>query len=58
LLGDKANERVRSAALPYVRPISSGQQSYDTTASDYPLTEPMTKITAKLQVKDFLTNLN
>ena len=52
MLGDKASERVRSAAVPYVRAISSGKQSYDTTPSDYPLTEPMTKMTAKLQVKD------
>ncbi|XP_028399776.1 xanthine dehydrogenase/oxidase-like isoform X2 [Dendronephthya gigantea] len=49
LLGDKASEKFRSAAVPYVRAISSGQQSYDTTASDYPLTEPMTKMSAKLQ---------
>ena len=51
MLGDNANERVKSAAVPYIRPVSSGKQSYDTTPSDYPLTQPMTKITAKLQVK-------
>jgi xanthine dehydrogenase/oxidase len=50
MLGDRAGERERSAAIPYVRPISSGKQSYDTTSSDYPLTEPMPKISAKLQV--------
>ncbi|CAB4029805.1 Xanthine dehydrogenase, partial [Paramuricea clavata] len=49
LLGEKASERVRSAAVPYVRPISSGQQSFGTTPSEYPLTKPMTKTTAKLQ---------
>ena len=54
LLGDKANERVRSAAFPYIRPISSGKQSYDTTPSVYPLTKPMTKITAKFQVLSYL----
>ncbi|XP_028411467.1 xanthine dehydrogenase/oxidase-like [Dendronephthya gigantea] len=49
LLGDKASSRVISAAVPYVRPISSGQQSFDTTPSEFPLTQPMTKTTAKLQ---------
>ncbi|XP_028415709.1 xanthine dehydrogenase-like [Dendronephthya gigantea] len=49
LLGDKANERFRSAAVPFVRPISSGQQSYDTTANDYPVTQPIPKMSAKLQ---------
>ncbi|XP_046849634.1 xanthine dehydrogenase 1-like isoform X2 [Xenia sp. Carnegie-2017] len=49
LLGDKASARVKSASLPYIRPISSGKQSYDTDASRYPLTKPMTKITAKYQ---------
>ncbi|XP_028395681.1 xanthine dehydrogenase-like [Dendronephthya gigantea] len=49
LLGDKASSRVISAAVPYVRPISSGQQSFGTTPSEFPLTQPMTKTTAKLQ---------
>ncbi|XP_028411480.1 xanthine dehydrogenase-like [Dendronephthya gigantea] len=49
LLGDKASSRVISAAVPYVRPISSGQQSFGTTPSEFPLTQPMMKTTAKLQ---------
>ena len=55
LLGDKATARVRSAAIPYVRPLSSGKQSYDTTKSEYPLTEPMPKMTAKLQVSSWVS---
>ncbi|XP_065894835.1 uncharacterized protein [Dysidea avara] len=43
------SDRVRSAAVPYVRPVSQSCQSYDTVKSEYPVTEPLTKLTAKLQ---------
>lgn len=49
VLGDKASARVKSAAEPFIRPVSSGTQSYDTQTSEYPLTKPMTKLAAKLQ---------
>ncbi|XP_068702018.1 xanthine dehydrogenase/oxidase-like [Montipora foliosa] len=49
LLGDKASARVRSAAEEFIRPVSSGIQSYDSQPKEYPLTKPMTKISAKLQ---------
>ncbi|CAH3170659.1 unnamed protein product [Porites lobata] len=49
LLGDKASARVRSAAEPFIRPVSSGTQSYDSKPEDYPLTKPMTKLAAKAQ---------
>ena len=44
------SDRVKSAAVPYVRPVSQGYQSYDTVKSEYPITEPLTKLTANLQV--------
>ena len=44
------SDKVKSAAVPYVRPVSQSYQSYDTVKSEYPVTEPMTKLTAKLQV--------
>ena len=50
VLGDKASARVKSAAEPFVRPVSSGTQDYDTQSEEYPLTQPMTKLAAKLQV--------
>ncbi|XP_065883616.1 xanthine dehydrogenase-like isoform X2 [Dysidea avara] len=43
------SDKVKSAAVPYVRPVSQSYQSYDTVKSEYPVTEPMTKLTAKLQ---------
>lgn len=52
LLGDKASARVRSAAEPFNRPVSSGTQSYDSKSEDYPLTKPMTKLAAKAQVRN------
>ena len=42
--------RVQSAAVPYMRPVSEGSQSYTTKPDEYPITEPMTKLTALLQV--------
>ncbi len=42
---------VASAAVPYVRPLSSGQQSYPTDPTEYPITKPMPKLTASLQVR-------
>ena len=52
LLGDKTSARVRSAAEPFIRPVSSGTQSYDSKPKDYPLTKPMTKLAAKAQVRN------
>ncbi|KAL9979239.1 hypothetical protein ACROYT_G016871 [Oculina patagonica] len=49
VLGDKASARVKSAAEPFIRPISSGTQNYDSQSSEYPLTKPMTKLAAKVQ---------
>ncbi|EDO44966.1 predicted protein, partial [Nematostella vectensis] len=49
MLGDKASARLRSAAVPYTRAISSGTQNYDSHPELYPLTKPMTKLSAKLQ---------
>ncbi|XP_074617346.1 xanthine dehydrogenase/oxidase-like [Acropora palmata] len=49
LLGNKASARVRSAADKFIRPVSSGIQSYDSQAKEYPLTKPMTKLSAKIQ---------
>ena len=51
VLGDKASARVKSAAVPFIRPVSSGTQDYDTQKQEYPLTKPMTKLAAKLQVR-------
>lgn len=37
------------AAIPFVRPISSGSQSFTTDPSEYPVSEPMPKLSALLQ---------
>ena len=50
-LGDRASPQVRSAADPLIRPVSSGSQSYETKPENYPVTQPMTKLAAKLQVQ-------
>ena len=42
--------RVKSAAVPFERPVSAGTQTYGTNPDNYPITQPMTKITALLQV--------
>ncbi|KAJ7388015.1 hypothetical protein OS493_040376, partial [Desmophyllum pertusum] len=49
VLGDKASARVKSAAEPFIRAVSTGSQSYDSHSKEYPLTQPMTKLAAKLQ---------
>ena len=41
---------MKSAATPYVRPLSQGTQSYTPDSSEFPVTQPMTKLTAKYQV--------
>lgn len=48
---------VASAATPYVRPVSSGQQSYSTDPTQYPITEPRPKLTASLQVNSLLVGV-
>ena len=55
-LGNKASSRVRSAATPYIRPLSSGVQTYDDKPAEFPLTQPLTKLTAKLQVSCTTSN--
>ncbi|XP_020903902.1 xanthine dehydrogenase isoform X2 [Exaiptasia diaphana] len=49
MLGNKASSRVQSAAKPFLRAVSSGKQDFDTHPNLYPLTQPMTKLAAKLQ---------
>ena len=46
---DKVNPRVHSAAIPYVRPLSSGVESYQTDPTQYPVTQPLTKLSALQQ---------
>ena len=50
MLGDQASSRVKSAAKPFIRPVSSGSQIFDSHPDLYPLTQPITKLSAKLQV--------
>lgn len=50
VLGDRASARVKSAAEPFTRPVSQGSQSYDSNPAEYPVSEPMIKLTAPLQV--------
>lgn len=40
----------KSGAMPLLRPLSSGQQSYDTKPMEWPLTEPLIKLEAIDQV--------
>lgn len=40
--------RLQSAAAPYVRPLSSGQQSFDTDPSEYPVSQAMPKMNANM----------
>ncbi len=44
-----ANPRVQSAAIPFVRPISSGSSKFTTNPSEYPVSQPMPKLSALLQ---------
>ncbi|EGD72878.1 hypothetical protein PTSG_04607 [Salpingoeca rosetta] len=41
--------KVASAAKPYVRPVTSGEQSYDTDPSLYPVSQPLPKVSAFMQ---------
>ncbi|KAL3841843.1 hypothetical protein ACJMK2_019942 [Sinanodonta woodiana] len=52
VVGDKAGARFQSATdcLPESRPVSSGEQTYDTQLIEYPLTEPLQKLEANAQV--------
>ena len=47
---DHLSQSVLSVPTPHVRPISHGQQCYTPNPSEYPVGQPMTKVTAKLQV--------
>ena len=47
---ENVSPRMASAALPYVRPVSEGTQVYSPNPAQFPVTQPMTKLTAKLQV--------
>ncbi|XP_052067278.1 uncharacterized protein LOC127706662 [Mytilus californianus] len=45
-VGDTAGAIYKSGAIPLLRPLSSGQQSYDTKPMEWPLTEPLIKLEA------------
>ena len=49
MLGTSASEEVQSGALNLERGLSSGQQSYDTDESLYPISEPREKLEGKWQ---------
>ncbi|CAG2214889.1 XDH [Mytilus edulis] len=49
VLGDNVASKLRSGAMPLQRPLSSGQQSYDTKPMEWPLTEPLMKVEAMNQ---------
>ncbi|XP_060068194.1 uncharacterized protein LOC132548355 isoform X2 [Ylistrum balloti] len=46
VLGDAAPTRLKTGAKALLRPLSTGQQSYDTKPMEWPLTQPMTKVLA------------
>ena len=46
---DDISPRVKSAAVPYKRPISQGVQTYSSLPSNYPVTQPMPKLSSALQ---------
>jgi hypothetical protein len=50
ILGDRASAAVRSGATSLQRPLSSGTETYDTDKTKWPLTEPITKRKAIMQV--------
>ena len=50
VLGDSVSDLVKSAAVPFVRPVSQSMQSYDSDKSQYPITQPMSKLSSLLQV--------
>ena len=41
---------MKSAAVPFQRPVSTGTQSYGSNPDNYPITQPMPKMTSLLQV--------
>lgn len=49
-IADHVDPRVKSATIPFQRPVSTGTQTYGTNPNNYPITQPMTKMTALLQV--------
>ena len=50
-IADHVDPRVKSATISFQRPVSTGTQTYGTNPNNYPITQPMTKMTALLQVK-------
>ena len=50
VLGDNVSDLVKSAAVPFVRPVSQSMQLYDSDKSQYPITQPMSKLSSLLQV--------
>eukprot|EP00731_Ephydatia_muelleri_P028954 Em0020g598a len=46
---DEVSPRVKSAAVPYKRAISQGVQTYSSLPSNYPITQPMPKLSSALQ---------
>ena len=49
--GDHLSPAVKSAAVPYIRPLSQGQQIFTPDTKQFPVGQPITKLTAKLQVR-------
>ena len=47
---DHLTPAIKSAASLYVRPVSQGQQVFTPDTSQFPVGQPVTKLTAKLQV--------
>lgn len=47
---DHVSPVVKSAAIPYIRPLSQGQQIFTPDTNQFPVGQPITKLTAKLQV--------
>lgn len=48
-ISEHVDPQVKSATVPFQRPPSTGSQSYGTNPNEYPITKPMTKLTALLQ---------
>ena len=49
-IADHVDPRVKSAAVPFQRPVSTGTQTYGSNPDNYPITQPMPKMTSLLQV--------
>ena len=47
---DHLTPAVQSAAAPYIRPVSQGDQVFTPDTNQFPVGQPITKLTAKLQV--------